>query len=219
MSRPAGMVADMCESPCLEAVDLDCIRGDRVLFSQLSFRLEPGLILQLEGENGCGKTSLLRILCGISLPDSGEVHWCGQDIAHTRSEYLTNVAYIGHMHGVKGELSPLENLRATCAIGGSQPRLEFEEALERIGLLGFESLPCRTLSAGQKRRVALARLWVTGARLWFLDEPFTALDKGGIGKVEEVMGQHTGRGGMVALTTHHHLNMDRLNVSSMHLGT
>jgi heme exporter protein A len=219
MSRSVEPRIDAPNGAVLEAVELGCIRGDRVLFNQLSFRLGAGKILQFEGENGSGKTSLLRILCGISLPDSGQVLWGGEEISRARSDYLAQIAYVGHAHGVKGELSALENLRVSCAISGCAPRVDYEHALEQIGLCGFEQVPCRNLSAGQRRRVALARLLVTGARLWFLDEPFTALDKNGIAMVEGLMESHTASGGMVALTTHHHLNLDRLSVTYLRLGT
>jgi heme exporter protein A len=186
----------------LEVVDVECIRGDRRLFSGLDLSLQAGQIQRIEGANGTGKTSLLRIICGLSLPESGEILWQGQPIGRQRTDYCRNLAYIGHTHGIKFGLSPFENLRMHAALGISQPRVSFEEALQCVGLYPFRNYPCRTLSAGQHRRVAIARLVLSKARLWVLDEPVTGIDQEGIQEIESLFESHTAHGGMIVFTSH-----------------
>jgi len=207
-TRAAAATDDAPVSVRLEAIDLECERQDRVLFSGLSFALEAGGVLQLEGQNGSGKTTLLRVLCGLSPPAAGEVRWCGRPIGEVRAEYAAELAYVGHAPGVKDDLTPLENLRAAQALLGAVPGLPPEEALERLGLAGYEDVLCRRLSAGQRRRVALARLLVARSRLWILDEPFTALDRSGIRDIERMIEHHTAAGGMVVLSTHRPLGIE-----------
>ncbi len=216
---PAGGNA----GPLLEGVGLECARDERLLFSGLSFGLGPGQILQIEGANGSGKTSLLRILCGLTLATDGEVRWMGQDIHSVRADYYADLAYIGHAHGVKDDLTPLENLRIACALGSARADAltdaVLEQALETVGLFGFEDQLAQTLSAGQRRRVALARLVLTSARLWILDEPLTALDRAGHEKIEAMLTEHAQRGGMVIFTSHHALNLHSDFVTTLHIGT
>jgi len=187
----------------LALVNLECIRGDNLLFTGLNFQLHPSQLLQIEGANGSGKTSLLRILAGLSLPSEGEVLWEDVNIQHQRPVYFAQMAYLGHNLGVKADLSPVENLRIALALAG----LPFDadavsRALERVGLSGREDIPARALSAGQKQRVALARLLACPARLWIMDEPFTALDVSGVGLVRGLLEAHLARGGMAVLTSH-----------------
>ena len=200
----------------LEAHGLECIRDDRTLFSELAFRIETGQALLLEGRNGSGKTSLLRILCGIRLPDAGAVTWCGEDINRLGPDYHEHTAYVGHRDGIKQDLTPLENLLMARALGVPGP-VTAQEALEQVDLYGFEDIPTRNLSAGQQRRLALARLLVTSARLWILDEPFTSLDVHGIRVIEGLMESHTARGGMLAMTSHHTVNLNDTTVERINL--
>ncbi len=192
----------------LATVDLECIRGDRVLFSHLNIEIPPGIILQIEGRNGCGKTSLLRLLCGIMMPSEGQILWNGTDISEDRAEYYADAAYLGHHNGIKGELTALENLHFAQALSASMSEEDLFDILARLALRGYEDIPCRHLSAGQNRRVALARLLATEAKVWILDEPFTALDRKGIQVVEEIFEAHVANGGIIILTTHHPLKRD-----------
>ena len=208
-NRPAARFA---------ARNLECIRDDRTLFSGLGFEVDPGQALVLEGRNGSGKTSLLRILCGIRLPEAGQVLWDGEDIFALGAEFHQHIAYLGHRDGNKLDLTPAENLRMARGLGKARVGLEIPEALDQVGLYGFEDVPTRNLSAGQQRRLAIARLLVTEARLWILDEPFTSLDRQGIGIVEGLFQRHLDNGGMAAMTTHHRIGFEdhmvrRINLS------
>ena len=203
----------------LEAQDLMCIRDDRTLFEQLSFHVEPGEVLLLEGRNGSGKTSLLRTLCAIRLPDGGKITWDGEDIFRLGPEYHALTAYVGHKDGVKLDLTAIENLTMAKGLGDPNEDMSITEALAEVDLYGFEDVPARNLSAGQQRRLALARLLVTRATLWILDEPFTSLDKHGIEVVEALFATHLANDGMIALTSHHSVNLDttaihRINLSA-----
>ncbi|MCK5717647.1 MAG: cytochrome c biogenesis heme-transporting ATPase CcmA [Thiomargarita sp.] len=182
---------------------LQCIRDDRVLFDDLNFKLSQGQLLQIEGHNGSGKTSLLRILCGLTLATEGTVYWNDEDIQDIGAHYWANLGYIGHTNGIKADLTPLENLAMAQALSAFPLSVDFDDILDRVGLYGFEDVPTRTLSAGQQRRVALARLLVSDAHLWILDEPFTALDKAAIRMIEALLDEHAKKGGMAILTSHH----------------
>lgn len=184
----------------LEVVNLCCIRDDRILFENLSFKLNAGQVLLLEGKNGSGKTSLLRLLCGFREPDGGEIFWCDESIRE--SQFYASVAYVGHLDGVKKELTVIENLRMSLSLSpvGS---FDILQALEKVRLAGYQDVLVQSLSAGQKRRVSLARLLITRNDLWILDEPFTSLDVEGIAEIESLMSEHIGNGGMIVLTSHH----------------
>lgn len=191
----------------LQVSALECIRGDRVLFSDLAFTARAGQIIQVQGPNGSGKTSLLRIVSGLTPPAQGEVLWHGKAIDRAGSDYLSQINFIGHANGIKADLTPLENLHMAVMLGTASAKMDKITALQRLGLGKYYDIPCRQLSAGQQRRVALARLLVTETSIWILDEPFTSLDNHGIGMVEDMLLAHVEKGGLVMLTSHHHLNV------------
>lgn len=202
----------------LEGRHLTCIRDGRTLFRDLNLTLEPGRALFVEGMNGAGKTSLLRILCGLTQPRGGSVYWRGDDIQHCRPLYYRNLLYIGHSPGIKLELTALENLRFFRALGGhSGDEVLLMLALEQVGLYGCEDVPVRTLSAGQRRRVALARLWLTTAVLWVLDEPLTAIDRDGIRQLEDRLLRHVQNGGLAVVTSHQPLRLDGCDLQRVRL--
>lgn len=204
----------------IEANNLECIRGDRRLFHDLSLRLTAGEILHIRGRNGSGKSTLLRTLCGLFQPSRGEVSWNGAPINTLREEFSKEVLFIGHKAGIKEELTALENLRSASALQG-QPISEAQawQALEQIGLRGFEDLPSKHLSQGQKRRAALARLLLSQARLWVLDEPFSALDSAAIVMLQAVIGSHLSAGGMAFLTAHQEVAPTHGIVKQLRLGS
>ncbi len=205
----------MPDSPVLQARDLSSHRGDRTLFSGLSFELATGNLLHVQGANGSGKTTLLRVLCGLIHPDGGEVCWRGTPIDERREAYRRDVHYIGHLNGVKAELTPMENLHFAQALNGRGG--DPGAALERMHLFGFEHEPARTLSAGQRRRIALARLLLSPARLWILDEPFTALDVTGIGLLEAIIHEHVEGGGVIVMASHSIHGIDSRHVQELYL--
>ena len=192
----------------LEVSNLACSRGDHRLFSGLGFTLYPGQILQIQGANGSGKTSLLRTLCGFIQPDEGKIAWEGSDVLDLGEEYFARMLYLGHLNAIKDELSALENLRISAGLSGMKlAESDAIAALRRMGLKGRERLPAKVLSQGQRRRVALARLLVSDAALWILDEPLTALDVNAVALIEELLAEHLARQGMVIYTTHQPLNV------------
>lgn len=167
-------------------------------------------MLQVGGANGSGKTSLLRIIAGLALPVEGAVLWRGENIRHSRSRYAAEMAYLGHHLGLKAELTVIENLRMGLALHGKpQTDEDWRHHLKRVGMSEREHLPVRTLSAGQRQRVALARLLASAAKLWILDEPYTALDAAGINLVKDLLDEHADRGGLVLLTSHQTVSLKR----------
>lgn len=197
----------------LEGKGLSCIRDDRVLFEQLAFEVISGQVLLLEGKNGSGKTSLLRILCGFREPDSGEIHWCGDAID---SGFYAEMAYVGHLDGIKKELTVLENLKMSLALSRAGT-YSIDQALAKVHLTGYDDVLVQALSAGQKRRLSLARLLITENVLWILDEPFTSLDKQGIALIETLMIEHCANGGMIVLTSHHDIALHDVDVQRINL--
>ncbi|NJN45683.1 MAG: cytochrome c biogenesis heme-transporting ATPase CcmA [Candidatus Competibacteraceae bacterium] len=197
---------------------MTCVRDGRALFEALDVKVEAGQLLQIEGVNGAGKTSLLRILCGLSEPREGTVSWRGQDIRSYRPDFHRDLLYIGHNPGIKPELTPLENLQFFGALTGhSRMESELEGALEQTGLYGYEHTKVAMLSAGQRRRVGLARLWVNVAPLWILDEPFTAIDRDGIANLEARLSSHVQAGGLAVITSHQTLGLDHRHIHHLRL--
>jgi heme exporter protein A len=205
------------DTPALVAQDLTCIRNDRTLFSGLSFQLRASQALLLEGRNGSGKTSLLHILCGTRRPEEGQVSWADEDIAQLGSQYHAAMAYLGHKDGIKLDLTLMENLSVAKSLGNSDASALPEQALAELELSGYEDIPARHLSAGQRRRVALSRLLLSRAPLWILDEPFTSLDRHGIRIVETLVKRHLSNGGMLAMTSHHGVDFEPYTVQRINL--
>ena len=187
----------------LEVTNLQCIRGEKELFSGLSFALKNKQLMRVEGQNGTGKTTLLRTLCGLYQADTGEVFWHDIPIKKQAEDYLKDLFFLGHHNAIKADLSALENLGINTALAGNNYSEEvLLQALDDIGLFGSEYKPTAHLSQGQKRRVALAALLLSKAKLWILDEPFVALDGFAVKLLQDVIAKHVENGGMVIITTH-----------------
>jgi heme exporter protein A len=207
-------------APLLEVNQLGCVRGDRRLFSGLDLSLPAGTYLQVTGPNGSGKTSLLRILCGLLAPAEGQIKWQGESIRSLAEDYFTSVTYLGHRHGVKDELSAIENLRISNALNGKLVSQELaRDVLARMGLGGRESLPARLLSEGQRRRVALARLLTCSTKLWLLDEVMTSLDKGAVALIRSLIEEHLAGGGIAVVATHQDLEVATGSSQRLELAT
>jgi len=202
----------------LEVINLGCIRGDRRLFRGLNFEVSPGTLLELRGPNGGGKTSLLRIICGLATPAEGEVRWNGTNIRKLREEYFAYLAYVAHLNGVKDELTALENLLVAGRVSGrEQTKQDAEDVLVRVGLTNQRHLPTRFLSAGQRRRLALARLLASRATLWILDEILTSLDDAGVSLARDLIADHLDKGGMAIIATHQDLNLSATRIQVMNI--
>jgi heme exporter protein A len=197
------------DKPLLEFRGVYCERDDAPLFAPLSFTVDPGALVQIEGANGVGKTSLLRCVGGLSSRFHGELLWCGEPLARRRAEFAVASLFLGHAAGLKAALSPRENLLWWATLRGLNVADEVDAALAKVGLAGYEYSPCYQLSAGQQRRAALARLFVAAAWLWILDEPFTAIDRQGVAELEAWLAAHADAGGAILLTTHQPLSMTR----------
>jgi heme exporter protein A len=204
----------------LEAINLGCVRGDRRLFKDVNFSLEPGTFLQIQGPNGSGKTSLLRIICGLLAQVEGEIRWQGANIRSLGEEYFTAVTYLGHRNGVKDELTALENLRVSNALNGVEVSIsKARSVLKQMGLGGRELLPARLLSEGQRRRVALARLVVCNTSVWLLDEVLTSLDKTATLLVKSLIEEHLTNGGIAVVATHQELGLSAGSLQRLELAT
>ena len=187
----------------LRANALTCVRGERTLFTGLDLEVSAGEWLHVRGENGIGKTSLLRLLSGLTKPAAGEIFWNEQLISVDPSEYYRNLLFLGHRDSLKEDLTALENLSISTTLDGiTVSEEEILLALHRFGLRGREDLPVNCLSAGQKRRVLLARLLLRQAKLWILDEPFNALDVRAVEMLSELILEHITSGGMAIMTSH-----------------
>jgi heme exporter protein A len=185
------------------------VRGDRLLFEKLNFALKNGSVLYLQGANGTGKTTLLRTLCGLSKPYAGSINWCDKNINTLAEDYSRHVLYIGHLSGIKEDLSALENLQFSLALTGRDvSESHIVDVLNMLGLAKALNLPTRMLSQGQKRRVALACLWLQDLPLWILDEPFTALDVSATELLKQKIEAFANDGGMVVMTTHQEITIN-----------
>ena len=193
----------------LRADQLSCVRGERQLFSDIGFEINPGEALRVVGTNGSGKTSLLRMLCGLAQPAAGQVRWQGNDIRALREEYCRNLIFLGHASGVKDDLLAWENIVVAAGLSGKPVNhVAAGLALEQLGLGRAADLPTRALSQGQRKRVALARLPLGMATpLWILDEPFTALDQSAVNELCGTLNSHLAGGGMVIYTTHQEIEL------------
>ena len=200
----------------LSARGLTCIREERVLFEALDVNISAGYIVQIEGPNGAGKTSLLRILAGLSQPYDGTVYFQNTPVVQQRENFHQNLLYLGHLPGVKGEMTAQENLAFNLSLQGLNADCA-EQTLAEVNLLGFEDALASHLSAGQHRRISLARLWQSQHKVWILDEPFTAIDKLGVEKLEQLFLQHADNGGCVILTTHQDLSLPAERVKKVTL--
>ena len=187
----------------LAVTQLQCIRGERSLFENLSFKVASGQLLYVQGDNGSGKTTLLRALCGLSHANAGEISWHNQNIQSLAEDYTAQVLYIGHLAGIKDDLTAVENLQFAASLAGNDvSREQAIAALTQVNIARCADLPTRVLSQGQKRRVALARLWLQESALWILDEPFTALDAAAIETLSAHIETFVRTGGMVVFTSH-----------------
>lgn len=194
--------------PLLALQSLSFERDDRMLFCGLNAAVAAGQMLQVAGPNGSGKTTLLRLINRTLRPVSGELLWRGAAVATCALEYAASLLYIGHQAGIKSTLTPAENLHWLSRLQQFHSGVSIPRALARVGLQGYEDVPCHSLSAGQQRRVALARLHLSAAPLWVLDEPFTAIDKTGVAELETVLEKHSRRGGAVILSSHRQPGID-----------
>jgi len=203
----------------LEAVALSCSRGERQLFSDVTVTVKPGTLLAVLGENGSGKTSLLRMLCRLLPPDGGAILWQGKDIRQLKELYCAQLTYIGHLNGIKDDLTPVENLKVSAWLAGDESSGTIvQKALEAVGLgRSVHRLPTRVLSQGQKRRVALARLWLSTRPLWLLDEPFTSLDAAATGYLTQHLQSHLRNDGMVVIATHQEVDLPTDSVQRLRL--
>ncbi len=211
----------MSQSPLLKVDRLAFERDDNCLLDKINLSLNPGEIVQVEGANGSGKTTLLRLLTTALQPSAGEILYKGQALTECRYQYLSDMLYIGHQPAVKSTLTAEENLRWMVNTDGGVKCADktnsyvIAGALAAVGLNGYTDVPCYALSAGQHRRVALARLMMTAATLWYLDEPFTAIDKQGVSFLEDRLRQHLSQGGAVVLTSHQDLTLENVRTYSL----
>jgi len=202
-----------------QTVALSGSRGERQLFSDISVTVKPGTLLAVVGENGSGKTSFLRMLCGLLSPDCGEILWQGKDIRQLKELYSAQLTYIGHLNGIKDDLTSAENLKiSACLAGDENSGAKVQQALEAVGLgRPIHRLPTRVLSQGQKRRVALARLWLSNRPLWLLDEPFASLDAAATNYLTERLKSHLSNGGIGVVSTHQEIALPADSVQYLRL--
>jgi heme exporter protein A len=202
----------------LKVENLGCERNDRYLFSGLNFELAPGELIRVDGANGSGKTTLLRMASGLLPVDEGIVYWGDRPIQKNRGDYMSELLFVGHKNGIKDELTAEENLRIDHSLAGGQSGVSYALALDRLDIAQCRHQLCRQLSAGQRQRVALARLLISVVRLWVLDEPLTALDRSAQNIVRDMLEEHVGAGGMALITSHQDLDWQGRTQRTIRLG-
>ncbi len=198
--------------------NLQCLRRDNILFQALNFSLEDGGLLQIDGVNGSGKSSLLQMCVGLIQATDGEITWNSENITNLRYQFQSDITYFGHTNGVKAGLTALENMKVMHALSGFKLKIDYSRILKQIGLAGMEDVLLSRMSAGQKRRVGLTRIFMASSKLWLLDEPFNALDKEGKIIIEQLIVQHCKSGGMVIFATHQTMEIDGYPLQHIHLG-
>lgn len=202
----------------LDAQQITIWRGDNLLMDELNVQLHAGDIVQIQGTNGCGKTTLLRALIGLAEYDEGHIFWQGTPFSQARDEMYAQLLYLGHKPGISAGLSPLENIKTLCPELPTDCRDQVQQVLQELGIADRIDLPSAALSAGQKRRISLSRLRLQPARLWVLDEPLTSLDAQGYAWVRKQITEHVSQGGAVVFTTHQPLSFDDVSVTTIELG-
>ena len=198
--------------------NLECIRQNNMLFRGLNFSIKDGDLLQINGANGSGKSSLLQICSGLIEPTSGEILWENKNINKYRYEFQSNILYLGHSNAIKAALTVEENMRIIHSLTGEKANIDYSEILNTMGMTGMNEILVSRLSAGQKRRVGLTRLHMAKSKLWFLDEPFNALDKKGKKIIENIDINHCNDGGIVLFTTHQKMEINNYPLQNIHLG-
>lgn len=204
-----GMLGQDTQEILMLGENLELWRGERCLFRDLSIELPVAVVLHVSGPNGCGKTSLLRVLCGLSEPETGEIRWRGREIRRCREDFQQAFAWLGHLNGFKAELSPWENLLFSVSLRRKTGPDVRNNILKQVGLDAVADLPCRVLSAGQKRRLSLATIMLSAARLWILDEPFTNLDAKGRDMISALLDRHCAEGGAAIVASHQELGVEQ----------
>ena len=198
--------------------NLECIRQNNMLFRGLNFSIKDGDLLQINGANGSGKSSLLQICSGLIEPTAGEILWENKNINKYRYEFQSNILYLGHSNAIKAALTVEENMRIIHSLTGEKSNIDYSEILNTMGMIGMNEILVSRLSAGQKRRVGLTRLHMAKSKLWFLDEPFNALDKKGKKIIENIVINHCNDGGIVLFTTHQKMEINNYPLQNIHLG-